>query len=145
MENSTRKIATTPLLVVLACSLLLQHCKHDEPIKKDTYPLTAILSVNAGGDLFFKTISAPDREVIDYFNTKYTGATMDYKGPWTFKNIYIDEATRFFEKDANDQYQVKDTFLMQCKIHEDYIPPGPIKGFGPRYPYVEVVAIKPYR
>lgn len=146
MENFICLRNTLCALLLLACGIALQNCKHDEPLKKDTYPLTAILSVNAGGRLFFTTISVPDKPVIDYFNAKSGGFSLNtITGPWYFRNMYYDEADRFFEKDTNGQYQVKDTFLMKCKIHEDYYPPGPMKGFGPRYPYVEIVAIKPYK
>ncbi len=129
------------------CYLLLQSFKRDEPIKKDTYEITAILTENRGGILEFKTTSIPEQSLIDYFNEKTVGSSViNYKGPWYFRNIKYDEANRFFEKDTNDQYLVKDTFQLQCKIlPDDQLPPGPVFGFMLPYAHLKIVEIKPYK
>ena len=134
------------LLVLLAFCLLLQNCKHDEPVKKDVYSITAFFYGSKDRELMFVSVATPEQALIEYLNKKSVMTSQGPNGPWSFKNIPIDAANRFLQKDSNDQQFVTDTFQLKCKIlPDDQLPPRVHYGFGPQYAQLEIVEIKPYK
>lgn len=133
-------------LAILVCCLLFQYCKQDEPLLIDVYPLRAVL-VSAGGErLQFETIIAPPRPIVDYlYKNKIEDESIYKRASWTFNNIPIDAANNFIGIDTNSRQYLNDTFLLRCKIQEDFRAPGVGFGFFPRYGYLEIVQIRPYR
>ncbi len=130
----------------MSCCLVLQSCKQDEPVKKDTYSITAFFYGSQDQELTFTSVSLPEQALIDYLNKKSVRCSQGVNGPWTFGNIPIDAANLFLQKDSNDQQFVKDTFELLCKIlPDDQLPPGPVFGMGPQCAHLEILEIKPYK
>lgn len=132
------------LLVILSCCLVLQSCKHDEPLLKDVYPVTAVFYWNYDEVLFFYTVAKPPKVLTDYLDNTFVNSRRFDTDPYVFQNIPMDAANRFIQKDTNVQQYMNDTFVLGCRIQLDYPEPG--YGRLPRArPYLEVVTIRPYR
>lgn len=146
MKNFIYLVNTVCALLLLSCCLLLQSCKQDEPLLKDVYPVTAVLVSTAAERLMFQTIVAPPRPIVDYlYRNPIEDESIYKRASWTFNNIPIDAANSFIGIDTNSRQYLKDTFLLRCKIQEDFRDPGVGFGFFPRYGYLEIVQIRPYR
>lgn len=134
------------ILVLLACCLLLQSCKQDEPLLKDVYPVKAVFFHNFNERLLFLSVSKPHHIITDYLDKTYVNYSLRKveTDPYFFENIPMDAANRFIQKDTSVQQYMNDTFELGCRIQLDY----PEKDYGRSQlirAYLEVVTIRPYR
>lgn len=141
MVHFTLHINVRKALAIVVCCLLFLHCKQDEPLLIDVYPVRAVFYWNYSEHLFFYTTDKPHKILADYLDNTFVNSRRFDTDPYVFQNIPMDAANRFIQKDTSVQQYMNDTFELGCRIQIDYPEPGYGRLPLPRA-YLEVVTIK---